>query len=98
MFVAANFISSLAIVLDYALTFYWWMIIARALLSWVSPDPYNPIVQFLHRATEPVLDPIRRQMGYGMGIDLSPMVVMLVIMFLQKFLVQSMMQWAAGIG
>jgi len=98
MFVAANFVSSLAMVLDYVLTFYWWIVIARALLSWVNPDPYNPIVQFLHRATEPILEPIRRRMGYGLGIDFSPMVVMLAILFLQKFLVHSMRQWAAHIG
>lgn len=88
MFVAGNFISGLATVIDMILQFYIWVIIARAVLSWVSPDPYNPIVQFLYKITEPVLYPIRRMTGsYGIGMDLSPMIVILLIIFLQKFLV-----------
>ena len=55
MFVAGNFLSALAQVLDMALTVYMWIVIIRALISWVNPDPYNPIVRFLVSATEPVL-------------------------------------------
>ena len=92
MFVAGNFVSALAMVLDMVLTFYMWVIIARAVLSWVNPDPYNPIVQFLYKVTEPVLYPIRMKMGsYSTGIDLSPMIVILLIYFLQHFLVGSLM-------
>lgn len=95
MFVAGNFLSAFATVLDMALTFYMWVLIIRALLSWVNPDPYNPIVQFLYKITEPVLCPIRRAMGgYGLGIDLSPLVVILVIVFLQQFLVATLRQAA----
>lgn len=72
-----------------------WVIIVRALISWVNPDPYNLIVQFLYRATEPVLEPIRRRMGmHHMGIDLSPLIVALVIIFLRKFLVDSLYELA----
>ncbi|MFQ5580400.1 MAG: YggT family protein [Nitrospiria bacterium] len=91
MFVAGNFISALAQVIDVVLQIYMWIIIARALLSWVNPDPYNAIVQFLYKATEPVLYPIRRATGsFGSGLDLSPMIVILAIMFLKSFVVASL--------
>jgi YggT family protein len=90
MFVLGNFIIGLARVIEIVLTIYMWIIIARALISWVNPDPYNKIVIFLYRVTEPVLRPIRRIMPWrNMGIDLSPIIVMLVILFLQYFLVES---------
>ncbi len=89
MFVMGNTLLGLATVLDYILTFYGWIVIARALISWVNPDPWNPIVQFLTRATEPVLAPIRRRLGLGMGIDLSPLIAIAAIWFLQIAVVQS---------
>lgn len=89
MFVVGNTLLGIATVLDYLLSFYSWIIIARALISWVNPDPWNPIVQFLTRATEPILAPIRRRLGWGMGIDLSPLVVIAAIWFLQIAVVQS---------
>jgi YggT family protein len=99
MFVASNFISSLAYVIDMLLYFYMWIIIFRALITWVNPDPYNPIVQFLYKVTEPVLYPIRRMMGaYSIGIDLSPMIAILLIFFLQRFLVTSLYELARRIG
>ena len=96
MFVFSNFLAGLAQVLDLALNLYFWIILARAVLSWVNPDPYNPIVRFLHRATEPVLSWVRRRLPttFG-GIDLTPMVVILVIFFLRSFLVRSLMDVAA---
>ena len=90
MFVVGNTLLGLATVLDYALSFYSWIIIARALISWVNPDPWNPIVQFLERATEPVLTPIRRLVGWRMGMDLSPMIAILILVFLQYAVVQSL--------
>ena len=90
MFVMGNVLLGVATVLDYALWFYMWIIIARALISWVNPDPWNPIVQFLDRATEPLLSPIRRRMGWRMGIDLSPLVAIVAIIFLQIAVVQSL--------
>lgn len=89
MFVVGNTLLGLATVLDYILTFYTWIVIARALISWVNPDPWNPIVQFLTRATEPVLAPIRRRLGWGMGVDLSPLIVIAAIWFVQIAVVQS---------
>ena len=95
MFIAANFITALAQVTGIALDFYMWVIIIRALISWVNPDPYNPIVQFLYKITEPVLHPIRRLIPvYNIGIDLSPLIVILIIIFLRSFLVASLVQLA----
>jgi YggT family protein len=94
MFVAGNALQGLARVLEMVLTLYMWVIIARALVSWVNPDPWNPIVQFLDRVTEPVLAPIRRRLGWGMGIDLSPLVAILIIYFLQYALVGSLYEMA----
>lgn len=90
MFVFRNVLLGTATVLDYILWLYMWIIIARALISWVNPDPWNPIVQFLDRATEPVLAPIRRWMGWRMGIDLSPIIAILILTFLQFAVVQSL--------
>lgn len=93
MFVLENLIFALAKIIDMGLTIYIWLIIGRALISWVNPDPYNPIVTFLYRVTEPVLAPIRRWIPpRGMGIDISPIIVILVIYFLQMFLVKTMIQ------
>ena len=84
----------IGVILSYLLTIYIWVIIIRALLSWVNPDPYNPIVQILYRLTEPVLAPVRYRMPNIGGIDASPIVVLLVIFFLQNFLVQSIFDLA----
>ena len=98
MFVLENLIFALAKIIDIGLTIYMWIIIGRALISWVNPDPYNPIVTFLYRATEPVLAPNRRWIPpRGMGIDISPIVVILVIYFLQMFLVKTMIQMTTSL-
>ena len=94
MFVAGNVLSAVATILAYVLWLYMWVIIARALISWVNPDQWNPIVQFLDRATEPVLVPIRRWIGWRMGMDLSPIVAILIITFLQIAVVQSLKEIA----
>jgi YggT family protein len=95
MFVISNFLVAVAKVLDIALTIFMWIIIARAILSWVSPDPYNPIVRFIHNITEPVLYQIRRKipLNFG-GMDFSPIIILLAIIFLQQFVVQSLHQFA----
>lgn len=99
MFIAGNLISAIAQILDIILEFFTWVIIARALLSWVNPDPYNPIVQFLYKVTEPVLSPIRRFMGRFSGsLDLSPMIAILLIMFFQRFLVSTLIGIAQRLG
>jgi YggT family protein len=94
MFVFGNILQAVAIVADYVLWAYMWIIIVRALISWVNPDPWNPIVRFLERATEPVLHPIRRWMGFRMGLDLSPIIAILIILFLQVAVIQSLKEFA----
>lgn len=94
MFVLANLIDASATVIYYLLTIYMWVIIIRSLISWVNPDPYNPIVRFLYQATEPVLYPIRRRLPFMGGIDLSPIIVLLIIIFLQVFLVKTLNELA----
>jgi len=92
MFVLGNLVSALASVLNMLLSAYMWIIIIRALISWVSPDPYNPIVQFLRAATDPVLYRVRRWLPVSFGgIDFSPLIVIAGIIFLQAFLVQSLL-------
>jgi len=91
MIVIANFLNALASVLDLVLWAYVWVLVARAVISWVNPDPYNPIVQALYKLTEPVLFPLRRLMGsHSFGIDFSPMIVILIIYFLQLFLIRTL--------
>ena len=94
MFLIGNFIHAMAVLLSYVLTIYIWLIIIRALISWVNPDPFNPIVQILHRLTDPVLEPVRRRLPDFGGLDVSPIVVLLAIFFLQSFLVTSLMDVA----
>jgi YggT family protein len=98
MFVAGNLILAVAKLLELVLWAYFWIIIARAVLSWVNPDPYNPIVRFLYRVTEPVLRPIRYRLPtLAMGLDLSPMIVLLAIYFLESFVVGSLRDLALSL-
>ena len=95
MIFLSNFLIAIAKVFDIALTIFMWIVIARAVLSWVSPDPYNPIVRFIHRVTEPVLYQIRKRIPVSFGgIDFSPIIVFLAIIFLQRFVVQSLYEMA----
>ena len=95
MFVMGNFLGAVARLLDLVLWAYMWLIIIRALLSWVNPDPWNPIVQFINRVTEPILAPIRHRVpSWRMGIDLSPLVAILAIYFVQWFLVGTLRDMA----
>jgi len=99
MFVVGNLLVALASVIGIVLNLYMWIIIARAVISWVSPDPYNPIVRFLYRITDPVLLAIRRRLPLSFGgIDFSPILVILAIIFLQKFLVDSLQDLARQLG
>jgi len=91
MFVMGNFFIALARVVDILLTIAYWLILIRAVISWVNPDPFNPIVQFLYKTTEPILEPIRRIMPRT-AIDLSPIIAFLLIIFCQSFLVRSLME------
>lgn len=99
MFVLGNLISALAVIFDYILQIANWLVIIRALLSWVNPDPYNPIVRFLHTTTEPILAPFRRIIpAYSIGIDLSPIFALVAIWFLRLFLVRTLMGIAIRMG
>lgn len=90
MFIAGNLFIALGRIADIFLTMAYWLILVRAVISWVSPDPYNPIVQFLYRVTEPILDPIRRLMP-RMTVDISPIIAFVAIIFLRAFLVQTLL-------
>ena len=97
MFVIGNLLKAVAVVLNYVLHFYMWIVIARAVLSWVNPDPYNPIVRFIHNITEPVLYRIRTKLPLDFGgIDFSPIIVILGIIFLQNFVVSSLFRMSAN--
>ncbi len=96
MFVLGNLISAVAVILGYILTALSWLIIIRALLSWVSPDPFNPIVSFINTVTEPLLAPFRRIIpSYKIGIDLSPIFALLFLWFLKLFVVNTLFGIAA---
>ena len=95
MFVLSNFIVGVAQVLEVVINILWWLIIIRALISWVNPDPYNPIVQFLYRTTEPFLMSFKRIIpAYKIGIDLSPIFAVLALVFIRFFLVNSLIDLA----
>ena len=95
MFVFENLLMAIAVVLDYVLLIFMWIVIARAVLSWVNPDPFNPIVRFINNVTEPVLYRVRAFIpaSFG-GIDFSPMIVLLGVIFLRTFVVKSLMELA----
>lgn len=95
MFIFGNLFQAVAFILETVLTLYMWIIIISALLSWVNPDPYNPIVRFLYSVTDPVLRPVRRRIGLAMGIDISPMIVILIILFIKHFIVASLFDMAS---
>lgn len=94
MFILSNLLDAFAQILDIGLTVYLWIVIARAVISWVNPDPYNPIVRFLYQATEPVLYRIRRFIPFLGGFDISPMIVILVIIFLKRFFIGTLLDIA----
>ena len=95
MFIVSNFLIAIAKIIDIGLSLYMWLIIIRAIISWVNPDPYNTLVRFLHSATEPILFPIRKRLPlfFG-GFDFSPVLVIMAIFFIQTFFVQSLLQIA----
>jgi YggT family protein len=92
MFVLSNFFIALANILGIVLTIAYWLILVRAIISWVSPDPHNPIVQFLYKTTEPMLYPIRKILPFRlkMGIDISPVIAFLAIIFFKSFLIRTL--------
>ena len=98
MLIVGNLMITVAEIVNMLLNVYYWVVIIAALISWVNPDPYNPVVRFLRTVTEPVLRPIRRLIGYRLGpIDISPIIVLLGILFIQKFLVRSIIEIGSNI-
>ncbi|HDL07610.1 MAG TPA: YggT family protein [Desulfobacteraceae bacterium] len=96
MFILANLIAAVAVVVNYVLILFMWIVVARAVLSWVNPDPYNPIVRFIHNVTEPILYRIRIRIPFDFGgLDLSPIIVFLAIVFLRRFVVESLFKLSA---
>lgn len=91
--ILGNLLVGLAKVLNVVLFLYLWIILARAIVSWFQPNPSHPAVRFLYQVTEPVLGRIRRilPIQFG-GLDFSPIIVFLAILFLQEFLVKSLLQ------
>ena len=96
MFVASNLLIAVARILDIFLSIMYWLILIRAVISWVNPDPYNAIVIFLYKTTEPILYPIRRILppNFRFGIDISPIIAFFAILFLKSFLVKSLVDLA----
>jgi YggT family protein len=88
-----NLVIFIASVLSELLTVYFWIVIVATLLTWVNPDPYNPIVRFLYSVTEPVFDWFRERLPvvFG-GIDFSPLIVIFVIAFLQQYLIPTLVR------
>ena len=99
MFALSNLLNAVAQIVDLLLTILYWLILIRALISWVNPDPYNPIVQFLYKATEPILYPIRKllPLNFRFGLDISPVIAFLLIVFLRLFLVGALMDLSVKI-
>jgi YggT family protein len=87
---------ALATVLGSLLNLYWWIVFVAVLITWVNPDPYNPVVRFLRGVTEPVFYQVRRWLPFVIigGFDLSPIVVMMIIFVLQKVVVESLQLFA----
>lgn len=97
MSILGNLLNAVALVLNMGLSLYMWIIIARAVLSWVNPDPYNPIVRFIYNVTEPVLKAVRSKIPGIEGIDISPIIVIFGIYFLQAFVVKSLFDVAKNL-
>lgn len=100
MIIFANTLSAVAIVVGVLLKMYFWVVVVSALLSWVRPDPYNPIVRTLRTLTEPVYYRVRKVLPftYVSGIDFSPIVVLLAIELVDRIIVASMLQYAATLS
>ena len=98
MFVFGNLLDAVAGVLNAVLTLYTWVLLARVVISWISADPYNPIVRVICNLTDPLLDRLRKSLPMHVGgVDLSPVVALLIIWFLQRFLVQSLYDLARSV-
>ncbi|MDX8409254.1 MAG: YggT family protein [Mariprofundales bacterium] len=97
MYILGYLLQAVAGVLGLLCTAATFIVIARAVLSWVSPDPYNPIVRIINQLSEPMIQPIRQRLPYFSGIDFSPLVVLLVIYIINSFVVQTLQRMAQSL-
>ena len=89
MFDSGNFVSGVIDIIISLLNVYMWVVIIRVLISWINPDPYNPIVQFLRSVTDPALEGLRRVLPsflWSTGLDFTPLVLILLLQVLMRFL------------
>ena len=99
MELGSTFIMAIATLLDQIVGLYIWVVIIAALITWVQPDPYNPVVQILKRLTEPVYSYLRRYIPTTFsGIDLAPIILILLLQFIKLFFIQVLFQFANGIN
>lgn len=100
MIVLANTLSALAMVLGSLLNIYFWIVLIACLISWVNPNPYNPIVRALRMLTEPVFYRVRKWLPftYAAGIDFSPVVVLIAIELANRIIVKSLAQYASHLA
>jgi len=95
MYILGNLLAAVAVILGYIITILTWLIIIRALISWVNPDPYNMIVQILYKTTEPILAPFRKIIPmHNVGIDISPIIAILCLWFIRLFIVRTLIDLA----
>jgi YggT family protein len=94
MIITGYFLKAVADILHIVLNFFTWIMIARAILSWVNPDPNNGIVRFLHSTTDPLINKVRGKIPPLGMFDMSPIVILLVLFFLDSFLVGVLSKYA----
>ncbi|HPP05758.1 MAG TPA: YggT family protein [Syntrophorhabdaceae bacterium] len=99
MFAFGNLLSALASIINIILDLYFWVIFIRAVMSWFNPNPYNPFVRTIYRLVDPITYKISRIIPTRFGmVDLSPFILMLIIIFLQRFLVKTLFDMALRMG
>ncbi len=100
MFIAANLLTTIAQLLEILIQAYSFIVIAAAVVSWLKPNPYSPVVRMLKSLTEPIFYRLRKRFPflYGNGMDFSPLAVLLVLQLLNGVVVKSALQMAARIS
>ena len=87
MNVVLELVANLLMILNSIIMLYMWVIIIAALITWVQPDPYNPVVQLLYRLTQPAYNLVRRFIPTMFnGIDLAPLVIIIFLQIIQVFI------------
>lgn len=99
MFAFGNLVTTIASILNIILDLYFWVIFIRAIMSWFNPNPYNPFVRSIYRLVDPITYRISKIIPSRFGmIDISPFILMLIIIFLQKFIVKTLFEMGARMG